>query len=246
MLTACSGASNPAGAPKAPLAEAALLGQQVSLPENPPDERIHVWPSVEFIPANKAELLIVSDEPISLQGQQLSIVNEDGFVLLGGVGKWTWRDERREMVIAPRNLEVGPKYGLLVEGFMTDKEEILASWVHWFRVGSEDTTPPDAALVELRGDAKIGSTTPVTVRFTEAMDHRSVNDLTVLVLGRPVEGSWSLAEGQRVFVFTPSAPWEGNPFVSMGASVSDLAGNAIVHRPAGPAPVMIPVVTPAE
>ncbi len=102
-----------------------------------------------------------------------------------------------------------------------------------FRTASPDGTAPQVESIDPPDNATgVGTTTPVSVTFTEPIDPASVSATSFRVLtgGTPLAGSFTFLNGNRVARFTPAAPWpfEAVIVTELTGAILDAAGNALV------------------
>lgn len=132
-----------------------------------------------------------------------------------------------------RALEEGGRYAFVVRATAEDAAgcELGAETVQDFVAGPPDLEPPAPGTWALHRPAA-GTRAPLAVDLGTPHDHLSlVYRLRVLdAAGEPVPGHIDLGDGERVWRFTPAAPWTGAPhYLVSDARLEDLAGN----RPGG-------------
>jgi hypothetical protein len=104
------------------------------------------------------------------------------------------------------------------------KEEYRRS----YKVSAADTRPLDPATWKVTAPAS-GSRDAVVVTFNESLDRGLLmRALGVRRNGEDVEGEIGIDQGEKVWRFTPSAPWQAGAYDVLVLSIlEDLAGNEI-------------------
>ena len=202
------------------------------LPPKLTDDRISFRPAVDFVPENNVTVRIAFPESIQIGGQRIRITDQNGERIEGAMRRWAWDEARRVVRLEPETLKEGQRFAVSVEGLVTDAGEAIPGFSKFFVVRSVDATPPDGTRIQLTGEAKKGTTEPLTLVFDEPVRWTSLGALSVLSGSVSVVGHWSLGPHQTRATFQPEAAWDQGPiFVSIGAGVSDLAGNQLVSLP---------------
>jgi hypothetical protein len=132
-----------------------------------------------------------------------------------------------------RALRAGNTYTLVVDSAWHDAHgQPLARPFRQRLVATTAVLAP-ITLSEWRIDApRAGTTEPVLVGFPRPLD-RALLDRAVGVEtneGKPVEGSVTIAPGERRWTFTPRAPWSNAPYrLVVLTLLEDVAGNQVDH-----------------
>jgi hypothetical protein len=98
-----------------------------------------------------------------------------------------------------------------------------------FTVGPADRETPDPTTWKLEAPAA-GARTPLRVTIPEPLDQALASRLLQVIdsSSRPVEGTATLGDSERRWVFIPDRPWPpGNYWLRIPATIEDLAGNNI-------------------
>ncbi|MFT7520914.1 MAG: hypothetical protein ACI9MC_003065 [Kiritimatiellia bacterium] len=233
-----------------------LLGACTSAPEPEPepaslplshfsaDPHITVLPNVALIPANGLEFVVEVDVPVVLEGHAFTIVRIDGdqaIELPEALPEWTWDGAIRRATLRPKGLKKGAPYGI-VSLHMASNTGPLSDFIHRFRVLGDDTTAPDGANLRVQGDPAPTTQNELRLAFNEPVHHSTVHKLSALCGGQLWDGSWTIQDGQRVAVFTPTRAWgECMVTVFVNAGIRDLGGNELVNRPEGHLVPMVPI-----
>ena len=203
-------------------------------PQRPPGhgpvpELMRVSPSTDKIPANALLFRLQFTEPMDVR-HELRVLTADHREVVGAVSQVTAGVDERELQLALDGLLVGQDYAIRLSGLRSAHGVQLAERELQFQVTPRDISPPDGEAVGVVA----GEKGPLMVVFPEAMRAESAGDLTVLVGARPLNGGWSWSEDQSVATFQPTDGWPVEPVaLSIGAGPVDLAGNALINKPAG-------------
>lgn len=128
-----------------------------------------------------------------------------------------------------RALNEGEDYSLVVRGTARDAEGCMlgADVVHKFVAGPVDITPPDPQSWQVTLP-DLGTTAPLSVHLIDPHDHLSMAFRLRVVDadGNLTAGTIDLAEGERIWRFTPHAPWIAQEYrIAVDPRLEDLAGN---------------------
>ena len=204
------------------------------LPPKLNDARIQFRPGVDFVPENGVTLRIHFPEAIQLNGQSIRITDLEGERIDGAMSRWVWDEPRRVVRLEPAMLKAGTRFAVVAEGLVTDGGEALPAFSKTLIVRDTDTTPPNGGRITVEGTAKANTSEPLTLVFDEPVRWSSLGALAVLAGSEAVQGDWTLGPHQTRAVFQPAQAWGDAPtFISVGAGVSDLAGNQLVELPTG-------------
>ena len=205
---------------------------QATLPPKLTDANILFRPTVDFVPENNVTVRIHFPESIQIGGQRIRITDLKGERIEGAMSRWVWDEPRRVVRLEPEALTAGMHFAVVVEGLVTDDDKPISGFSKTFRVRAADTTPPDGSRIQLVGSAGLNTLEPLTLVFDEPVRWTSLGALSVLSGSTSVAGQWTLGPHQTRAVFQPDSVWDKGPvFVSIGAGVSDLAGNQLVALP---------------
>lgn len=205
-----------------------------ALPPILTDASIEFRPSIDAVPANGLTLRIYFPESIRLSGQQIRITDLEGRDIDGAMSQWVWDEERFVLRLEPKGLQPGSRFAVVIEGLVTEGGRVIPSFSRLFKVREEDATPPDGSLIVLRGELVVGSSAPLELVFNEPIRWTSLMGLSVLAGANAVAGQWALGPHQTRATFRPTGPWgDKQVYLTVGAGVSDLAGNQMVNLPTG-------------
>lgn len=100
--------------------------------------------------------------------------------------------------------------------------------------GAGDTTPPTVTgTTPADGASNVPGGTAIRVQFSETLDEATVNAGSFVISANGVEVPGTLELDDDLVAFTPSArlPLLGRVEITLGAEISDLAGNALSGAP---------------
>jgi len=128
-------------------------------------------------------------------------------------------------------LEAGKSYRLVIspEWRDSDGRPLKSGFTKPFTVGPADRETPDPTTWKLEAPAA-GARTPLRVTIPEPLDQALASRLLQVIdsSSRPVEGTATLGDSERRWVFIPDRPWPpGNYWLRIPATIEDLAGNNI-------------------
>jgi hypothetical protein len=215
---------------------------------------VRVYPSAERVPANVLKLYLEFSAPMSIgeAGQRLRLRDSKGQVLTGAflaLEEEMWDAERRRLTLLfdpgrvkrglRTNLEDGPPltagetYALEVDDSWIDAAgaPLASGATKTFVAVSADRERPDAAGWQLTAP-RTNTREPLEVALGESLDFALLQRLIRVVDARGVRlnGSISLAEGERSWRFVPDEAWTaGSHYVEVDHRLEDLAGNNL-HR----------------
>jgi hypothetical protein len=210
---------------------------------------VQVYPTSSRLPENQLKLYLHFSAPMS-RGEAYRRIRllKDGGVAVElpflEIEQELWDAEGKRLTLlfdpgrikrglAPHEAE-GPA---LVEGgrytFVVDRQwpdargaPLVAGLRKSIAAVAADRTPPDPAQWRIEAP-RAGSRDPLRVDFGEPMDHALASRL-VWVEG--VEGEIALSKEERVWEFTPAAPWPRGEFkLVYDTALEDLAGNRILR-----------------
>jgi hypothetical protein len=195
---------------------------------------VRVYPGVRDIPANGLTFLLEWSEPMQLGPHASVVLDAHGEPVPGAIRRLAWDEPMRTAVVKPEGLVAGRLYTLKVAGFSSQEGVPAAEIEQAFVVRPEDHEAPSGKDLQVTGRPDPGSASTLSVAFPEPIQGQSLQSLTVLAKGEPIDGRWELADGDAVARFTPAAPWpEGPVHVALGAGIVDLGGNELTDRPMG-------------
>jgi hypothetical protein len=128
-------------------------------------------------------------------------------------------------------LEEGKSYTLVIDQNWKDGAGVPLKESHRkaFRVGPADREPPDPARWKVL-PPKSGTRDPLTVAFSEPMDHALAKRMIQVGLasGSRMKGKVALDEEERRWTFIPTEAWRAGPHqLTVQTTIEDLAGNNI-------------------
>jgi len=128
-------------------------------------------------------------------------------------------------------LEQGKEFSLVIDRAWHDASglPLKAGFKKKFRVGPPDRAEVDAAAWQIQ-PPQSGSRGALAVAFPEPMDHALAQRVIRVAdqSGRAIEGSCTLENEERRWVFTPALPWRAGPHTLLvQKTIEDLAGNNI-------------------
>jgi hypothetical protein len=130
-------------------------------------------------------------------------------------------------------LEAGKRFSLVIDSQWRDSRDqpLKQNFQKSFTVVAPDREPPDPATWQIipPEDAK----KPLTIRFPEPMDHALAQRVIQIHnhTGKPISGEATLADAERLWTFSPTAPWHSGPHkIVVQTTIEDLAGNNIGKR----------------
>lgn len=238
VLVACGPGEvgEPIGEPP-PDEKAEELGP-IDLDELPLAESLEGWelqvhPATGNVPANVGQISIDFGRPMSLSRPSSRLYTASGKRVPDAIDKVRWDGPIQVVTFVLEDLEVGARYALVVQGMSSSDGTPVPRFQHPFRIFPPDTDPPSGDALMLEGDAEPGSLAALEIRFPEPMGARTLDALTLLIDGKPGDGSWQLVEQGLVARYTPASPWAEGASISAGVSggAVDVAGNAMVDAP---------------
>jgi hypothetical protein len=144
-------------------------------------------------------------------------------------------DDRTVTLTPSSALALNTLFTLTVGVGVTDRagNALAAPFTSTFSTSAPDTVGPRVDAIDPPDEATgVGTTTPVSVTFTEPIDPATVTPASfrVSVGGTPAAGLFTFLNGNRVARFTPAAPWPLDAVVvtELTGAVADVAGNALV------------------
>jgi hypothetical protein len=214
----------------------------------------NVYPSDDLLPANQLKLYIHFSAPMSVGEayDHIKLFDDRGrevakpFLRLE---EELWDGEHRRLTMwfdpgrikrglrpnadmgAP--LEEGKHYRLTIDsGWRDDKGNPLREgFEKRFQTTRADRAAPDYKEWKLISP-EAGSSEPVTIVFSEAMD-QALMESSIEVIdgdGNPVQGRIEISKGETEWRFTPHTSWgEGNYKIYIETRLEDRAGNSIHH-----------------
>lgn len=130
-------------------------------------------------------------------------------------------------------LEAGGRYSLEISGEWLDARgaALKGAFVKHFSVTKPDREAIDPERWEITAPPA-GGRGALRIRFPGPLDHALARRLIwVERAGKRVPGKVSIAEGERVWTFTPDAPWVPGGFaLAVQKRLEDLAGNKVGRR----------------
>jgi hypothetical protein len=195
---------------------------------------VRVYPGVRDIPANGLTFLLEWSEPMQLGPHATVVLDAHGEPVPGAIRRLGWDEPMRTAVLKPEGLVVGRLYTLQVAGFTSQEGVPAAKIEQAFVLRPEDHEAPNGKDLHVTGRPDPGSTATLSVAFPEPLQGQSLQSLTVLAKGEPMQGRWELVDGDAVARFTPASAWPDGPVhVALGAGIVDLGGNELRDRPMG-------------
>ncbi len=236
----------------------AALVSTFEIPKGPPTPATkveRVYPSTNLLPENQLKLYVHFSAPMS-RGEayrRLRLLDQSGgpvelpFLELA---EELWDREGKRLTILfdpgrvkqglrPRQevgspLESGREYTLAVDREWPDAEgrPLREAFLKRFRVGPPDHELPALSKWRLR-PPKSGGSEPLTVELPEPLDRALLEGLIDVTdpRGNSLPGSIQVGREETRWLFTPREPWKaGRYYLTVGATLEDLAGNTI-ERP---------------
>jgi len=238
LLTACTSSSTDSAPPDGvrPVADFGT------------EPRVHVWPRVPLVPENAVTFRITAEHTQSPGGPEFTIYQvrgEQAVAMPAALPRWKWSEDLTQAIVEPVGLERGAPYLLVGEG-LQGPDGPYTTFAHGFRIIPADTTRPDGASLDLRGDVTPGQRGVLTLTFPEPMREDVVHSVATLLDGVPQPVPWHLHDDQRTLTWTPPEPWPaGAVHVSVGGSAKDVAGNTLNDPPTEPLVPAVPA-TPED
>jgi len=250
---------------RSPLASLLLVllgaGSAAACPAPPIDGQIEIYPTAGELPANLLRFFVYFPQPMDRSGilDHVALVDDTGSEVAGAFLEnrydlWSPDARRLTVLLDPgrvktglaahdamgRALEEGRRYAVVVRATAEDATgcALGGETVQVFVAGPPDLDPPAPGNWVLNRP-EIGTRTPLSVDLGSPHDHLSlVYRLRVLdASGDPVLGRIDLGDGERLWRFTPAAPWPDAPHqLVTDARLEDLAGNrpgGLFDRPVG-------------
>jgi hypothetical protein len=229
---------------------ALAAGSATACPAPPVAGPVELYPTARTLPANLLRIFVYFPRPMARDDifDHIALVDESGEEVEGAFLEnrydlWSPDATRLTVLLNPgrvktglaahdamgRALEEGQRHALVVGGGAEDAQgcALGAETVQAFVAGPPDFAPPapgDWAVTR----PEAGTRDPLSVDLGSPHDHLSmVYRLRVLDAdGTPVPGRIDLGAGERLWRFTPVAPWPDAPLrVVIDERLEDLAGN---------------------
>ena len=150
-------------------------------------------------------------------------------------------DDRSVTLTPASPLAINTLYTVTVAATARDRaaNPLAAPFVSTFRTTAPDAISPKVVAVDPQnGAVGVGTTTPISVTFTEAIAVASVTPASfrVTINGAPVAGSFSFADGGATVRFTPAAelPFDAVVVTELTGGITDLANNPLVNADGSP------------
>jgi hypothetical protein len=129
------------------------------------------------------------------------------------------------------SLQQGRRFTLAIDAAWLDAagQPLAQKYERTFRVGPPNRTPIEPNEWKITAPVA-GGTDALRIAFPKPMDHALALRLIGVAHsdGKPLEGSTTLADGERSWSFTPARPWSAGPYhVVIPTTLEDLAGNNI-------------------
>jgi hypothetical protein len=220
----------------------------------PPVPRVEaLYPSASTLPANHLKFYIHFSVPMR-QGvflEHCKVLDDHGRAVLAEPFRETelWSEDGRRLTLwfhpgrqktgVNLNTEIGPvlspglRYTLVISGAWPSADGVPCGTdtVKTFFAGPRETRQLDATAWKLRPPAA-GSNKPLEIRFPAPLDHALLMRCLEVVAedGKPLRGTVSSTEAERVWRFTPARSWTGGPHrVIVRSILEDLAGNSLAR-----------------
>jgi hypothetical protein len=212
-----------------------------------PPRVLHMYPSVDVLPANQLKLYIGFSAPMA-RGEawrRLHLIDDKGArveVPFLEIEQELWDPEgmRLTVLFDPGRikrglasldeegpaLEEGRAYSIQIDREWRDAQgtPLERGFEKRFRVGAQDREPPETSTWRINSPPA-GTTEPLIVRFPEPMDYA----LLLRLLNVPgVEGKVLVGGEEKEWQFTPAQPWHPGRYELVADTwLEDLAGNRL-------------------
>jgi hypothetical protein len=141
--------------------------------------------------------------------------------------------------VAP--LAINTTFTVAIDATATDRADnpIAAAFSSTFRTATPDSTAPRVVSIDPANNATgVGTATPITVTFSEAIDPATVTPASfrVSVQGAAVQGVFSFLNNNAVVRFTPAAafPFDTVVVTELSGAIADPSHNALVDQNGNP------------
>lgn len=129
------------------------------------------------------------------------------------------------------SLEEGKSYTLVIDRTWQDSagNPLRESFTKKFSVAAADREPPDPASWKLEAPSA-GTRGALTLTSPEPLDHALAGRVLRVMdgEGRPVAGTASLSQEERLWSWVPEQPWSRGPYrLVIPTMIEDLAGNNV-------------------
>jgi hypothetical protein len=223
-------------------------------PNRTPSVTARVFPSADVLPANQLKLYVEFSAPMMLgeASRHLRLLDAAGHRITNAflaTDEEMWDADRRRLTVlfepgrVKRGLKAnlqsgaplrrGERYSLVVDAGWRDAQGATMSIgvVKPFAAGEADRSTPTATKWKMTAPSA-GTRTALRLSFGESMDYavalnaiRVIDDRGVRVVGHAI-----LSAGERIWQFTPDAPWTSEPHtLVVDSRIEDLAGNNLVR-----------------
>ncbi len=145
-------------------------------------------------------------------------------------------DDRSVTLTPAAALAINTLFTVTVDSTVRDRaaNALAGPFVSTFRTMSPDATPPTVASVDPpNGAVGVGTTTPISVTFSEPVAPATITPTSfrVTIDAAPVAGAFSFANGGATVRFTPAAelPFDAVVVTELTGDITDLANNRLVN-----------------
>ncbi len=228
-------------------------------PQSVPAKVVEIYPTANELPENLLKFYIHFSAPMS-RGEAYRRIRlmhgnkqvEAPFLELGEE-LWNTDQTRFTLLIHPGRIKRGLKpredsglpmsdgntYTLSIDaGWLSaDRQPMQAPFEKRFQTVAADDQQPHPELWKI-GTPKVNTTEPVTLTFSEPLDHAMLNRVLTVrdLLQLDVEGTVSVRKGETQWAFQPREPWKSGVYtIAVATNLEDLCGNSIA-RPFETAP----------
>ena len=226
-----------------------------------------IYPRADQLPENLLRFYIYFSEPMSRENILSSITLRDaegelipGVFLDNRYDLWSPDSTRLTLLFDPgrvktglvahnrlgRALISGQRYTLGIDSALDMKGcELTKAYTKTFEVREAYSTKLDLDQWQLT-QPKAETREPLSINLGREMDHLSLAYRIRIENsdGNPVPGALDLADNERVWVFTPSVPWQKMDYrISVDTEMEDVSGNrlsGVFDRPPTDGELVIP------
>ena len=206
------------------------------------------------VPSNLLRVYVELSAPMEPGSahDHIRLVDDSGRVMAGAfleLREELWSNDHRRLTLwfdpgrvkrgIQSNLEFGSplvagrEYAIVIDSSWRDaaNRPLASTFTQRLRVGAFDSISPDPTRWSI-SSPRVGSRDALRVDFGESLDHGLASRM-ISVLGAsnaPLAGHVTLSDADRVWRFTPAAPWRREGTLRVNPALEDLAGNNLARR----------------